>query len=174
MIHGVKPGPLLFQEQGRLIYGLFGAMIMANFINLGIGQLGLRLWVRIVSAPESFIFASALLLCIVGVSMATGGLFGVAVMLVFALLGYLMTSYGYSVVIFIIAFFLGPRFEISLSQSLALTNNDIIMIVQYPFALVLLFAFPRVSDSCAALFHQQLSYLDLRLYTIYADVAQVW
>lgn len=71
--------------------------------------------------------------------MATGGLFGVAVMLVFALLGYLMTSYGYSVVIFIIAFFLGPRFEISLSQSLALTNNDIIMIVQYPVALVLLF-----------------------------------
>jgi len=70
--------------------------------------------------------------------MATGGLFGVAVMLVFALLGYLMTSYGYSVVIFIIAFFLGPRFEISLSQSLALTNNDIIMIVQYPVALVLL------------------------------------
>ncbi len=120
MIHGIQPGPLLFEQQGRLIYGLFGAMIVANFVNLWVGQLGLRLWVRVVAAPESFIFSAALLLCIVGVSLATGGLFGVVVMLVFAGLGVLMSAYGFSVVIFIIAFFLGPRFEISLSQTLVL------------------------------------------------------
>lgn len=137
MIHGIQPGPLLFQDQGRLIYGLFGAMIMANILNLWVGQAGLRFWVKVVSAPESIIFASALLLCIVGVSMATGGIFGVAVMLIFAGLGYLMTSYGYSVVIFIIAFFLGPRFEVSLSQSLALMNGDWTRIVNYPIALIL-------------------------------------
>ncbi|MES0827384.1 tripartite tricarboxylate transporter permease [Ruegeria sp. SCP11] len=138
MIHGIQPGPLLFQDQGRLIYGLFGAMIMANFLNLWVGQAGLRFWVKVVSAPESIIFASALLLCIVGVSMATGGIFGVIVMLVFAGIGYLMSSFGYSVVIFIIAFFLGPRFEISLSQSLALMNGDWTQIVEYPIALILL------------------------------------
>ncbi|MFT7530841.1 MAG: putative tricarboxylic transport membrane protein, partial [Gammaproteobacteria bacterium] len=138
MIHGIQPGPLLFQDQGRLIYGLFGAMLMANFLNLWVGQIGLRFWVKVVSAPESVIFASALLLCIVGVSMATGGIFGVAVMLIFAAIGYLMTSFGYSVVIFIIAFFLGPRFEISLSQSLALMNADLTRIVDYPIALVLM------------------------------------
>ena len=138
MIHGIQPGPMLFQDQGRLIYGLFGAMLMANFFNLWIGQLGLRLWIKVVSAPESIIFASALLLCIVGVSMATGGIFGVAVMLIFAGIGYLMTSFGYSVVIFIIAFFLGPRFEISLSQSLALMNGDWTRITDYPIALALM------------------------------------
>jgi len=138
MIHGIQPGPLLFQDQGRLIYGLFGAMIMSNFANLWIGQLGLRLWIKVVAAPESIIFSSAILLCIVGVSMATSGLYGVAVMLGFALLGYLMTSFGYSVVIFIIAFFLGPRFEISISQSLALMNGDLTRVVDYPIALLLI------------------------------------
>ncbi len=138
MIHGIQPGPLLFEEQGRLIYGLFGAMIMANVLNLWVGQLGLRLWVKVIAAPETVIFASALLLCITGVSMATGGLFGVAVMLVFAGVGYLMTSFGYPVVIFIIAFFLGPRFEMSLSQSLALMNGDWSRISNYPIALALL------------------------------------
>lgn len=137
MIHGIQPGPLLFQDQGRLIYGLFGAMIMANFVNLWIGQIGLRLWVRVVSAPESIIFSAALLLCITGVSIATNGIFGVAVMLVFAGIGYLMTAFGYSIVIFIITFFLGPRFEISLSQSLALMNGDFTKIVNYPVALAL-------------------------------------
>ncbi|MBK0328961.1 tripartite tricarboxylate transporter permease [Rhodobacteraceae bacterium F11138] len=138
MIHGIQPGPLLFQEQGRLVYGLFGAMVMANFANLWIGQVGLRLWVRVVRAPESLVFASALMLCIVGVSMSTGGIFGVGVMLAFALLGYLMLVTGYSVVIFIIAFFLGPQFEISIGQSLALMNGDLGRIVSYPIALLLL------------------------------------
>jgi len=138
MIQGIQPGPLLFEQQGRLIYGLFGAMIMANFINLLVGQLGLRLWTRVVTAPESIIFSSALLLCIVGVSMATGGLFGVGVMLIFAGVGYLMTAFGYSPVIFIIAFFLGPRFEVSLSQTLSLIGGDVAALVHYPIALALL------------------------------------
>ncbi|MCB1357970.1 MAG: tripartite tricarboxylate transporter permease [Maritimibacter sp.] len=138
MIHGMQPGPLLFETQGRLVYGLFGAMIMSNFINLWVGQLGLRLWVRVVSAPESIIFASALLLCFVGVSMATNGLFGVALMLIFAVLGYVMTSFGYSLVIFIIAFFLGPRFEKSIAQSLALTKGDLLLAYQSPVAMALL------------------------------------
>lgn len=138
MIHGIQPGPLLFEQQGRLIYGLFGTMIIANALNLWVGQLGLRVWSRVVMAPEPFIFASALLLCIVGVAMATGGLFGVAVMLVFALLGYLMNRFGFSVVIFVIAFFLGPRFEISLSQSLVLTDGSPAALLAHPIAVVLL------------------------------------
>lgn len=138
MIHGMQPGPLLFETQGRLVYGLFGAMIMANFVNLWVGQIGLRFWVKVVSAPESIIFSSALLLCFVGVSMATNGLFGVTIMLIFAVIGYLMTSYGYSLVIFIIAFFLGPRFEKSIAQSLALTQGDLLQIYKSPVAVALL------------------------------------
>ncbi len=138
MIHGIQPGPLLFENQGRLIYGLFGAMIMANFVNLWVGQLGLRFWVKVIEAPESVIFSSAILLCIVGVAMSSGGLFGVAVMLAFAGLGYLLTSFGYSLVILIIAFFLGPRFEMSLAQSLALTGGDLTQIYRSPVAVTLL------------------------------------
>ena len=138
MIHGMQPGPLLFETQGRLVYGLFGAMVMANFVNLWVGQLGLRIWVKVISAPESVIFSSAILLCFVGVSMAAGGLFGVAVMLIFAVAGYLLSSFGYSLVILIIAFFLGPRFEISIAQSLALMNGDPWRIIEYPVAVALL------------------------------------
>ena len=57
---------------------------------------------------------------------------------IFAVLGYLMTSFGYSLVIFIIAFFLGPRFEKSIAQALALTNNDLTQVIYSPVALALL------------------------------------
>lgn len=138
MIQGVQPGPLLFEQQGRLIYGLFGAMVMANAVNFCVGQLMLRLWARVAMAPESIIFSSALLLCFVGVSLATGGLFAVGVMLIFAGVGYVMNTFGYSTVIFIIAFFLGPRFETSLSQTLVLTGGDPSVLLKHPVAVLLL------------------------------------
>ncbi|MEM8849043.1 MAG: tripartite tricarboxylate transporter permease [Pseudomonadota bacterium] len=137
MIHGLQPGPLLFQNQGRLVYGLFGAMVLANVMNLLVGQLGLRLWVRVVRAPQGVIFAAAVLLCIVGVGMATGGLFGVAVMLGFAALAWVMAAFGYSVVIMVIAFFLAPRAEISLSQALVLTNGEPAALLSHPVAIFL-------------------------------------
>ena len=142
MIHGVQPGPFLFEQQGRLIYGLFGAMILANLMNLLVGQVGMRLWVRVITAPESFVLTSALLLCFVGVSLAAGGLFGIGVMLAFAVLGFIMTAFGFSVVVFIIAFFLGPRFEISLSQTLALLNGDPLRLLDYPFGLAMIVTAP--------------------------------
>ncbi|MCZ4272061.1 tripartite tricarboxylate transporter permease [Maritalea porphyrae] len=138
VIHGIQPGPLLFEQQGRLVYGLFGAMVMANVANLILGQFGLRLWSRVVTAPESVIFSAAILLCIVGVSLSTGGLFGVAIMLIFAGFGFLMNMFGFSTVIFIIAFFLGPRFEISLSQTLVLLDGNLMGLTHYPLALALL------------------------------------
>ena len=83
-------------------------------------------------------FLLGLLLCFVGVSMATSGLFGVSIMLIFAVLGYVMASFGYSLVIFIIAFFLGPRFEKSIAQSLSLTNGDLSQVLNSPVAAALL------------------------------------
>ncbi len=142
MIQGIQPGPLLFEEQGRLIYGLFGAMIMANITNLAVGLIGLRLWTRVVRAPEASIFSAALLLCIVGVYLSTGTLFVVLVMFCFALLGIVMQAFGYSTVIFIIAFFLGQRFELSLSQTLVILDGNPAALVNHPVALLLLtFAF---------------------------------
>ena len=91
-----------------------------------------------IRAPESVIFPSAIVLCIVGVYLSTGTLFGVAVMLVFAAVGYAMTALGYSVVIFIIAFFLGNRFELSLNQSLTLIDGDFSVILDHPVAIALL------------------------------------
>ena len=120
------------------MYGLFVAMLMTNFVNLWVGQVGLRFWVRVVSAPAPVIFASALLMCIAGVSMAAGGVFGVVVMLSFAAAGYVLAAFGYSLVIVIIAFFLGPRFEVSLAQTLALTNGEWLRVADYPVAIALL------------------------------------
>ena len=138
IIQGIQPGPLLFENQGRLIYGLFGAMLIANFCNLLVGNFGLRLWARIISAPASVILSGALVLCLVGAYLSSGGMLGIWVMLAFAALGYAMNAFGYPVVVFVIAFFLGPRFELSMAQTLILTGGDLTGIMDHPVTLVFL------------------------------------
>lgn len=137
-IHGIQPGPLLFDQQAELIYGLFGAMIAANFMNFWVGQAGMRLWATVVKAPELVIFTLALLLCITGVYLGAGGMFGLYTMLACTLLGLLLSALGISVIVFIIAFFLGSRFETTLSQSYSLTGGSLQELANYPVALALL------------------------------------
>ena len=138
MIHGIQPGPSLFETQGVLIYAILGSMVMANFINLAVGLLGLRLWVRVIKAPETLIYFTSLVLCIVGVYLSSGSLLGVGVMVAFALLSYTMSTLGYSPIIFIISYFLQPRIEESFIQTLVLLDNDITMLWTRPVAILLL------------------------------------
>ena len=138
IIQGIQPGPLLFQEQGRLVYGLLGTMLLANITNTAVGLAMLRLWARVIQAPQSLILSAALVMCLVGAYLANGSMVGVWVLLTFALLGYGMTSFGYPVVVFIIAFFLGPRFELSLVQTLIVTRGDLTRIFAHPIALAFL------------------------------------
>ena len=59
-------------------------------------------------------------------------------MLIFAGLGLIMSALNYPVVVFVIAYFLAPRFELSLGQSLAILRGDPLRLVHHPVALILL------------------------------------
>ncbi|MDF0600445.1 tripartite tricarboxylate transporter permease [Psychromarinibacter sp. C21-152] len=144
IIHGVQPGPLLFQQQGQLIYGLFGAMLIANFCNLAVGQFGMRLWARVVSAPASVVYPGALLMCATGMYFATGGTLGIVIMIVASVFGYAMRVFGYSIIAFIVAFVLTPMLERSINQTILLTNGEWSELLNHPIALAL-FALSIVS-----------------------------
>lgn len=138
IVQGIQPGPLLFQSQGQLIYGLFGAMVIGNVLNLLVGNFGLRLWARVVRAPGSVIFPVSLLLCVTGVYLSEGGALAVVILLIFGLLGWLMNVTGFPVIAFIIAFILGGQFERSLAQALIVTRGDPMRLLSHPVAIVLL------------------------------------
>lgn len=138
MIHGLQPGPSLFEDQGVLVYAIFGSMLLANGINLLVGLIGLRLWARVIKAPENIIYVTSLVLCIVGVYLSSGSVFGIGVMVGFALLAYGMNMFGYSPIIFIISYFLEPRIESAFIQTVVVLENDMNRLWHSPVAIVLL------------------------------------
>ena len=116
---------------------MFGAMLVANFCNLGIGQFGMRFWAMIVSAPGTVIYPAAMLLCFAGSFVITGATFGVFVMIIAAVFGYLMRTLGYSIVAFIVAFLLTPQLESAVVRARLITDDDPAQLLSHPIALIL-------------------------------------
>ena len=143
LIHGIVPGPTMFEQHGRLIYGLFGAMLIANFCTLIIGSFGLRIFAAVLNLPRYVIFPVVVILCLAGAYLADNSMFSVFLAIVFAVLGYIMRKLEFPYVTFIIGFILGPLFENTLSQSLILSGNDLTIFLTRPISLgfVLLSAF---------------------------------
>ena len=120
-VHGVIPGPRLFEEHARLVYGIFGTMIVAALLMLGVGRVGLVAFAQLTRVPAAVIIPVVTMLCVVGAYLETHSLFAVWVMIAFAVLGYLMHRFDYSRVTFLIGFVIGPQFELSLRQTLIIT-----------------------------------------------------
>jgi putative tricarboxylic transport membrane protein len=140
IIHGIRPGPLIFQQHGSVIYGIFGAMLVANFINLFIGAIGLRFFAYVITLPKKFIHPFIVMMCFAGAYLTTQSLFAIGLMIAFAVLGYFMRKLDYSVVAFLIAFILGPMVEENLRQTLILFGDDPAQLLQRPITM-LFFAF---------------------------------
>lgn len=149
LIHGVDPGPLIFKQHGQLVYGIFGAMMIANVFNFCIGSVGLRLFAIIVRFPTVVIHPIVVMLCIAGAFANGNTMFSVAVMLVFAVVGYLMRKLDFSFATFIIGFALGENLEQSVRQSVILFHRDPTQLLWHPivvaFALLTAFSIWRIA-----------------------------
>ena len=137
IIHGIIPGPWLFEEQPRLVYGLFISMIVANVINLAVAGGFLRWFALVLRLPGHLVFPGIVFLCVLGSFLNEQSLFAVAVTILFGLLGYVMRRFDFPIVAFIIGFILGPMLEHSLSQTVVLTGGAFSGLLDYPVALAL-------------------------------------
>ncbi|MBO6901656.1 MAG: tripartite tricarboxylate transporter permease [Rhizobiaceae bacterium] len=138
MIHGIVPGPFMLTMHGDIIYALFASMLIANFIHLAVGRVGISIWAHIARAPRSAVLPPVIALCIAGVYLPNQSMFEVAVMLGFAVLGLLMRHTGFSIVCLVIGFLLGGMFEASLRKTLLLYKADFSSVFSSPISVIFL------------------------------------
>jgi len=138
LLHGLTPGPLIFRDDANIVYGIYNGMILAALLLFLIGYVGQKFFAKIIQAPDTMISPIVVLLCVVGAYVEGGGMFGVYLMLVFAFVGYFMKKLDFSFVTFLVGFILGPMFELSLRQSLILTDANPAKLIDHPIAIVFL------------------------------------
>jgi len=136
-VHGIQVGPMVFDQETELVYGLFAAGLLGILAYGLIGYYGAP-WVgRMLSyLPPRIIYPFVFITAVSATYSTRLSVFDVAVALVFGLIGYAMRKSGFPVAAFIIAFVLARGAEEAVRQSLLLSNNGFGIFLERPFAIV--------------------------------------
>ncbi|MCP1199571.1 tripartite tricarboxylate transporter permease [Notoacmeibacter sp. MSK16QG-6] len=133
-IHGLQPGPLLFQEQPDLMSMIYAAFAIATLVLLVI-QLGtIRLFPKVLLTPPQILNPLLLMLMVVGTYVSDNRVFDVWLMLGFAILGYLLERFGFSLAPLILGFILGPIFETNFRRAMMFSEGNMMDFVTRPIS----------------------------------------
>lgn len=141
MVQGVTVGPLAFSQNPLPIYAIYAALILANFVNLGLGFALLRVARFAFSVPRRLLLASVLVVAAAGSYALRGSIFDVQLVFVFGVAGYLMMRFGFPPVPLLIGFILMPLLEENLRTVLLLSSTydqHILFVFERPAFLALL------------------------------------
>ena len=138
MIQGLTPGPLLFQEHGATVNGIFASFFVSNILILVVGLIAVRILGKVVLVPTAILMSVVLTLCAIGSFAANNSTFDIGVMAAFGLLGYLMLKAGFPQPPMLLAMILGPLAESNFRRALSLSRDDFSTFFTSPISCVIL------------------------------------
>lgn len=136
MVHSVSPGPLIFDKNGVIVYGIFMAMIIASIAMLILELFGIKLFMNVLKVPKNYLLPLIVTLCVVGAFGNTNRPFDVVCVLIFGLVGFLLSKAKIPQIPLIMGFILGPIFELNLRRAAQLYVSEPGSLFQHPIALV--------------------------------------
>lgn len=137
LLHGLRLGPLFLQQQRPLAFAIFAGVVLANLIFFAAGLLAVRPFARLLRLPYPLVAANILAFAAVG-SAALGDVYGMKVMILFAVLGLFMESLGFPVAPMVLGYVLGPIAEASLRRALLIADFDLVAVLTRPITGALL------------------------------------
>ena len=148
MIHGIVPGPTLFQNHGDLVFSIFGSYFIATILMLVIMYLGMRIFVKMLKIPKDVLFSVVVVLCAVGAFGDNNRSFDIIALIGIGIAGYLLSVLKFPLPPIVLGFILGPIAELNLRRGLMLTQGDFIPFLTRPIsAAFLLIALASVAFS---------------------------
>lgn len=137
-LHGIIPGPLLFRTSGVLVYGIFGAFIIATIFMLVVEWSGIKGFVKLLSIPKNFLMPVIFLLCVVGTYGLNHQISDIFVALLFGVFGYFMTMFHFPVSPLILGLVLGSVIEENFVRGMMYANGKFIIFFTSPVAAICL------------------------------------
>ncbi|WP_320048134.1 tripartite tricarboxylate transporter permease [uncultured Ilyobacter sp.] len=136
VVQGLAPGPLLFQQNPDVVYGLFSAMFMGNIFMLIFGLIGIKLFSRVCEIPKNIIVPLIIFLSIIGSYSLNNSMFDVFVAITFGILGYFMIKVGIPQSPIVLSIILGPMAETNLRKSILMYEGSYSFLYTRPITVV--------------------------------------
>lgn len=134
MLHGITPGPLLFETHGEVIYAMFTILIIANIMMFLVQIWGLRFFLKLLEIPREILFPMILVLASVGAFAMDNRTFDIWSILFFALVGYGLNKFDFPAAPLVLGFVLGPLLELNFRRGLMSTYGSYAGFVTRPIS----------------------------------------
>lgn len=136
--YNIQPGPLLFESNPDLVWGLIASLFVANAMLLVLNLPLVGLWVRLLSIPRPWLYGGILVFATLGTIGSNPSSFQLGLLLAFGLLGYMLRRFHYPIAPVVVGFILGPMAELPLRRALQNSRGDPMILVSSPISITLL------------------------------------
>lgn len=138
VIHGLQPGPLLFQNNPEVVNTIISSYFIANVVMFAFMFIAARHIAKLARVPKEILIPIILTFCVLG-SFALGNrMFDVWVMIGFGVIGFGLERFKVPLAPFVIGFVLAPMAEENLCSALMLSGGSWVPFFTRPISLLLL------------------------------------
>lgn len=141
IIHGLTPGPILFENSPDVAYGFIFSLLFSNLLFVPIGLLVAKYCVKVILLPKEILAASILTLAVMGSYAIRGQVSDIVLMLSIGVIGYLFMFFSVSRAPMVLGLVLGTMAESNLARAITLVRGDVgellLQFITRPFSLAL-------------------------------------
>jgi putative tricarboxylic transport membrane protein len=137
-IYGLQPGPLLFEQQPTLVWGLLVSFFIGNVMLLVLNLPLAPVFAQMLRIPYAYLYPIIILTSLVGAYSVSNNMFSVWLVVIFGLVGFFMKELDLPVAPLVLGVVLGPLLEKSMVQTSALGQGNFMIMFQSPISVSIL------------------------------------
>ncbi|WP_456307252.1 tripartite tricarboxylate transporter permease [Paeniroseomonas aquatica] len=136
--YGINPGPLLFEQQGALVWTLIASLYVANIMLVVLNLPLVGLWARILKIPQPQLYAGILVFATIGTYGISNSVTDLVLLYVIGIIGMFMRRFDFPTAPVVIGMILGPMAEQAMRQALTISEGNWLTFVERPVSLAIL------------------------------------
>jgi putative tricarboxylic transport membrane protein len=136
--YGLQPGPLLFESNSTLVWGLIASFYIGNVMLLVLNLPLASVWARVMLVPRPLLFGSILVLASVGAYSLNRSVLDLVLLYAVGAVGCTMRIFDVPLVPAVLGLILGPLSEQQFRRAVAISGGDLAVFVTRPICATLL------------------------------------
>ena len=137
-LYGLTPGPLLFEQQPDLVWGLIASLYIGNVLLLVLNLPLVGLWVKLLQVPQPLLAGIIVLFATLGAYSLNGSIGDVIIAFALGALAFGLRRFHFPLPPVLLGLVIGPLFEQELRRSLAISGGAASIFFTRPIAATLI------------------------------------
>ena len=136
--YGLQPGPLLFDNNPELVWGMIASLYVGNVLLLLLNLPMAGVWVKLLQVPRPWLYAGILVFATMGAYTLNNNVVDLVVLWIIGVVGFGMRVLDVPVAPCVVGLILGPLAEQQFRRALTISQGDVSVFFTHPISLALL------------------------------------